>query len=83
MSCHSFFYYLAKLIIFKGRAGFLYFFLEGGFKSIYLRERNCALMWFQRNDFLKYPPLHCMGEALGILYNQTFFSSGLEYLFTR
>ena len=35
-------------------------------------------MWFQRYDFLKDPPLHFMGEALGILYNQTFFCSGLE-----
>ena len=26
-------------------------------------------MWFQRYDFLKDPPLHFMGEALGILYN--------------
>ena len=29
-------------------------------------------MWFQRYEFLKDPPLHFMGEALGILYNQTF-----------
>ena len=30
-------------------------------------------MWFQRYEFLKDPPLHFMGEALGILFNQTFF----------
>ena len=40
-------------------------------------------MWFQRYEFLKDPPLHFMGEALGILYNQTFFCSGLEHLFIR
>ena len=33
-------------------------------------------MWFQRYEFLKDPPLHFMGEALGILYNQTFFLFG-------
>ena len=68
----------------------LYCFLEGAFKGIYLRERNFTLsyvgtprMWFQRYEFLKDPPLHFMGKALGILYNQTFFCSGLEYLFIR
>ena len=40
-------------------------------------------MWFQRYEFLKDPPLPFMGEALGILYNQTFFCSALEYLFIR
>ena len=40
-------------------------------------------MWFQRYEFLKDPHLHFMGEALGILYNQTFFCSGLEHLFIR
>ena len=30
-------------------------------------------MWFQRLIFLKGPRLHFIGEALGILYNQTFF----------
>ena len=30
-------------------------------------------MWFQRYDFWKEPPLYFMGEAIGILYNQTFF----------
>ena len=39
--------YLAKLIInLQGRAGFLvFFFLEGGFKGIYLRERNSTLSY--------------------------------------
>ena len=65
-----FFYYLAKLIIFTRSSRIpCIFFLEGGFKGIYLRERNF--------------PLHFMGEALGILYNQSFFCSGLEYLFIR
>ena len=31
-------------------------------------------MWFQVYEFLKDPPLHFMGEDLGILYNQTFFA---------
>ena len=76
-----FFYHLAKLTIFTRSSRI---FLEGGFKGIYLGERNftCSNV-VQRYDFLKDPPLHFMGEALGILYNQIFFCSGLEYLFIR
>ena len=41
-----FFYYLAKLIIFtRSSRIFLYFFLEGVFKGIYLRERNVTLSY--------------------------------------
>ena len=81
-----FFYYLANLIIFTRSSRIAcIFFLEGAFKGIYLREKNFTLsyIWFQRYEFLKDPPLHFMGEALGILYNQTFFCSDLEHLFIR
>ena len=58
-----------------------FFFLEGGFKGIYLRERNFPfLLWFQRYEGSA-PTFH--GEALEIFFNQTFFCSGLEYLFIR
>ena len=80
-----FFYYLANLIIFtRSNRIHCILFLEGGFKGIYLREKILPFrMWFQRYEFLKDPPLYFMGEALGILYNQTFFCSGLEHLFIR
>ena len=65
--------------IYKVEQDSLYFFLEGGFKGIYLREKNFTLSYV----VLKDPHLHFMGKALGILYNQTFFCSGLEYLFIR
>ena len=41
-----FFYYLAKLIIFTRLSRIpCIFFLEGGFKGIYLRERNFTLSY--------------------------------------
>ena len=41
-----FFYYLAKLIIFIRSSRIpCIFFLEGGFKGIYLRERNFTLSY--------------------------------------
>ena len=74
-----FFYFFAKLIIFTRSSRIsCIFFLEWGFKGIYL-----FLCGFRDMIFFKDPPLHFMGEALGILYNQKFFCSDLEYLFIR
>ena len=74
-----FFYYLAKLIIFISSSRIpCIFFLQGGSRALCKRKKFLPfLMWFQRYEFLNLP-LHFMGEALGILYNQT-----LEYLFIR
>ena len=80
-----FFYYLAKLIIFARSIRVpCIFFLEGEFKGIYLRERNFTLSYVVSEICFSEgsaPTFH--GEALGILYNQTFFCTGLEYLFMR
>ena len=80
-----FYYYLAKLIIFIRSSRIpCIFFLKGDSRAfIYEKEILPFRMWFQRYEFLKDPPLHFMGEALGILYNQTFFCSAMEDLFIR
>ena len=70
--------------IYKVEQDSLYFFLEGGFKGIYLRERNFNLSYVvsEIRFFEGSAPIF-HGEALGIIYNETLFCSGLEYLFIR
>ena len=65
--------------IYKIEQDSLYFFLVGDSRAFKRKKFNPFVCGFQRYNFLK----DFMGEALGILYNQTFFCSGLEYLFIR
>ena len=80
-----FFYCLAKLIIFirSNRIPCIFFLKRDSRAFILEREILPFRMWFHRYEFLKDPPLHFMGEALGTLHNQKFFCLALEYLFIR
>ena len=76
---HFFYYLQVSSNIYKVEQDSLYFFLEGGFNGIYFRERNFTLSYVVSEGFLKVfkgstTTFH--GEALGILYNQTFFLFG-------
>ena len=58
-----FFYYLAKLVIFiiSSRNPCI-FFLEGGFKGIYLRERNFTLSYVVSEIFERIRPYISWGK---------------------
>ena len=71
--------FFAYLFLLLGQIEYIYKIKQVGFRGNYLRGKNFTLSFVVFRAMIFDPPLYFMGEALRILYYQT-FCWGLEYL---